>query len=103
MDVIADFERRLVVGRVVPQMSGRDANPIVMERHETVVDADMNETQLLADRMVVMEEGQVAREGTTAEVMALEVILSRARSHGLSAQNILPSIVSSVQAGDGQE
>ncbi|KAB2788622.1 molybdenum ABC transporter ATP-binding protein [Brucella anthropi] len=127
--------------------------PVVLVTH------DMNEAQLLADRMVVIEKGRVVREGTTAEVMAdaqalramgiremasllpavitghdddgltrletaagpiflpsvggtpdtrvrvrimaHDVILSRARPHGLSAQNILPGIVSSVQAGDG--
>jgi molybdate transport system ATP-binding protein len=127
--------------------------PVVLVTH------DMNEAQLLADRMVVIEKGRVVREGTTAEVMAdaqalhamgiremasllpavitrhdddgltcletaagpiflpsvsgttgsrvrvrimaHEIILSRAKPQGLSAQNILPGIVSSVQSGDG--
>jgi molybdate transport system ATP-binding protein len=38
--------------------------PVVLVTH------DMNEAQLLADRMAVIERGQVVREGTTAEVMA---------------------------------
>ena len=127
--------------------------PVVLVTH------DVNEAQLLADRMVVIEKGRVLRAGTTAEVMAdpqalhsmgirevaallpaviagheddglthletaagpiflpgvdgspgtrvrvrimaHEVILSRPRPQGLSAQNILPGVVSSVQPGDG--
>lgn len=38
--------------------------PVVLVTH------DVNEAQLLADRMVVIEKGRVVREGTTAEVMA---------------------------------
>ncbi|MGF1657907.1 MAG: molybdenum ABC transporter ATP-binding protein [Rubrimonas sp.] len=38
--------------------------PVVLVTH------DVNEAQLLADRMVVIEEGRVIRAGTTAEVMA---------------------------------
>jgi molybdate transport system ATP-binding protein len=38
--------------------------PIVLVTH------DMNEAQLLADRMVVIEKGRVVHDGTTAEVMA---------------------------------
>lgn len=40
------------------------AMPVVLVTH------DMNEAQLLADRMVVIEKGQTVRAGTTAEVMA---------------------------------
>ncbi|MDM7459116.1 MAG: ATP-binding cassette domain-containing protein, partial [Paracoccus sp. (in: a-proteobacteria)] len=40
------------------------AMPVVLVTH------DMNEAQLLADRMVVIEAGRVVREGTTAQVMA---------------------------------
>lgn len=127
--------------------------PVVLVTH------DVNEAQLLADRMVVIEKGRVVRQGTAAEVMAdpaalramgirevaallpaviarqeddgltrletaagpiflagvdgspgtrvrvrimaHEVILSRARPHGLSAQNILPGVVASVRPGDG--
>ena len=127
--------------------------PVVLVTH------DMNEAQLLADRMVVIEKGSVVREGTTAAVMAdpdalramgirevaallpatvegaeedgltrlstatgslylpgidslpgtrvrvrimaHEVILSRSRPEGLSAQNILPCTVSAIRAGDG--
>ena len=38
--------------------------PVVLVTH------DMNEAQLLADRMAVIEAGRIVREGTTAEVMA---------------------------------
>ena len=38
--------------------------PVVLVTH------DVNEAQLLADRMVVIEKGRVVRAGTTAEVMA---------------------------------
>ena len=40
------------------------AMPVVLVTH------DMNEAQLLADRMVVIEKGRVVRAGTTAAVMA---------------------------------
>ena len=40
------------------------AMPVVLVTH------DMNEAQLLADRIVVIEHGRVVRNGTTAEVMA---------------------------------
>ncbi|MFN4202269.1 MAG: molybdenum ABC transporter ATP-binding protein [Tabrizicola sp.] len=127
--------------------------PVVLVTH------DMNEAQLLADRMVVIEKGRVVREGTTAAVMAdpdalrvlgirevaallpatvagpeedgltrldtatgplylpgidsppgtkvrvrilaHEVILSRARPEGLSAQNILPCTVTAIRPGGG--
>ena len=129
------------------------AMPMILVTH------DMNEAQLLADRMVVIERGRVVREGTTAAVMAdpdamramgirevaamlpvtvegadedgltrldaatgplylpgidsapgtrlrvrimaHEVILSRDRPVGLSAQNILPCTVTAIRAGDG--
>lgn len=127
--------------------------PVVLVTH------DMNEAQLLADRMLVIDKGRAVREGTTAQVMAdagalramgirevaallpavivgaeedgltrldsatgpiflpgvqgapgtrlrvrimaHEVILSRARPEGLSAQNILPAVVTAIQQGDG--
>lgn len=127
--------------------------PVVLVTH------DVNEAQLLADRMVVIERGQVVRAGTTAEVMAdaealramgirevaamlpatlaehlpdglsrldaatgplflptiegalgtrlrvrimaHEVILSRARPEGLSAQNILAGQVTRIVPGAG--
>jgi molybdate transport system ATP-binding protein len=127
--------------------------PVVLVTH------DMNEAQLLADRMVVIEKGHAVRQGSTASVMAdpaalramgirevaallpaivagpqedgltrldaatgplylpgivsapgtrlrvrimaHEVILSRARPVGLSAQNILPCTVTAIRAGDG--
>ncbi len=129
------------------------AMPVVLVTH------DMNEAQLLADRMLVIDKGRVVREGTTAQVMsdayalralgirevaallpavivgpeedgltrletatgpiflpgvqgepgtrlrvrimAHEVILSRARPVGLSAQNILPARVTALQQRDG--
>lgn len=127
--------------------------PVLLVTH------DLNEAQLLADRMVVIEAGRMVRSGSSAEVMAdsaalrsmgireaaamlparivaqeddgmtrletavgplflpriesalgakvrvrimaHEVILSRARPQGLSAQNILPAIVAEVRAGGG--
>lgn len=129
------------------------AMPVVLVTH------DLNEAQLLADRMVVIEKGRALREGTTAEVMtdqealralgirevaamlparlaehlpdglsrletatgplflpavegapgdmvrvrilAHEVILSRARPEGLSAQNILAGRVDRIVEGRG--
>lgn len=129
------------------------AMPVVLVTH------DMNEAQMLADRMVVIDKGHVVRAGTTAEVMtdpealramgirevaamlpaviaehfpdgltrldaasgplflptvegspgtrvrvrimAHEVILSRTRPEGLSAQNILAGTVSRVIPGTG--
>ncbi len=127
--------------------------PVVLVTH------DMNEAQLLADRMLVIEKGRVVREGTTAAVMAdaearralgirevavmlpatvaehlpdgltrldaatgplflptvegatgtrvrvrimaHDVILSRARPEGLSAQNILAGTVARIVPGAG--
>ncbi|NAZ35676.1 molybdenum ABC transporter ATP-binding protein [Rubellimicrobium sp. CFH 75288] len=129
------------------------AMPVVLVTH------DMNEAQLLADRMAVIEKGRVVREGTTADVMAdpealramgireaaamlpatiaehlpdgltrldtatgplflpqvegavgtrvrvrimaHEVILSRDRPEGLSAQNILAGRVTAIVPGRG--
>jgi molybdate transport system ATP-binding protein len=129
------------------------AMPVVLVTH------DMNEAQLLADRMVVIEKGRMVRGGTTGQVMAdpealramgirevaamlpatilehgadgltrldgptgplflpgvaggpgslvhvrimaHEVILSRARPEGLSAQNIIPGTVSRIVEGKG--
>jgi molybdate transport system ATP-binding protein len=129
------------------------AMPVVLVTH------DVNEAQLLADHMVVIEKGQVVRTGTTAEVMAdpdalramgirevaamlpavvaehfpdgltrldaatgplflagvegppgtrlrvrimaHEVILSRPRPEGLSAQNILAGTVAQIVEGKG--
>ena len=127
--------------------------PVVLVTH------DVNEAQLLADRMVVIERGQVVHAGTTAEVMsdadarramgirelavmlpatvaehlscgltrleapggplflpavdgargtrvrvrimAHDVILSRARPEGLSAQTILAGTVAQIVPGAG--
>ncbi|SMH56624.1 molybdenum ABC transporter ATP-binding protein [Maritimibacter sp. HL-12] len=127
--------------------------PVVLVTH------DVNEAQVLADRMVVIERGTVLSQGSTAEVMsdpaalramglrelaailpatvtehtddgltrleaasgplllpridaapgtrlkvrimAHEVILSRARPEGLSAQNIVPGQVARIVSGEG--
>lgn len=127
--------------------------PVVLVTH------DVNEAQLLADRMVVIEAGRVVAQGATGAVMsdpvalrgmgirevaamltahiaaheadgmtrldcasgplwlpridgavgsrmrvrimAHEVILSRARPEGLSAQNILAGVVTRTLTGDG--
>ncbi|MFN4088825.1 MAG: molybdenum ABC transporter ATP-binding protein [Alphaproteobacteria bacterium] len=129
------------------------AMPVVLVTH------DLNEAQLLADRMVVIEAGRAVRAGTTAEVMAdpeamralgiremaamlpatlvehlpdgmsrleaptgalflptvdgtpgtrvrvrimaHDVILSRARPEGLSAQNIIAGTVADILPGKG--
>lgn len=129
------------------------AMPAVLVTH------DMNEAQLLADRMVVIDAGHMVAAGSTGEVMAdpkalramgireaaamvpaiihshdddgmsqlsssagplwlpkvdaapgtrvrvrimaHEVILARTRPEGLSAQNILPARIVSLQPGDG--
>ena len=131
----------------------RLAMPVVLVTH------DLNEAQLLSDRMLVLDQGHVVRIGTTAEVMAdpvalrslgvreaaallparitgdvrdgltrldtatgpiflaglfgpvgsmvrvrimaHEVILSRHRPTGLSAQNILPAVIAGLHEGDG--
>ncbi len=127
--------------------------PVVLVTH------DINEAQLLADRLVVIAQGRTVREGTTAEVMsdpealramgvreiaamlpatiaehlpggltrldaaygplfvpavegatgtrlrlrimAHDVILSRGRPEGLSAQNILPGRITRIVPGTG--
>jgi len=127
--------------------------PVVLVTH------DMNEAQLMGDRMLVIDQGRVVRQGTTAEVMsdpnalramgirevaallpaviaehgedgltrleaptgplflpgitgapgtalrvrilAHEVILSRDRPQGLSAQNILPGCILRIVHGGG--
>ncbi|RGP35211.1 molybdenum ABC transporter ATP-binding protein [Pseudotabrizicola alkalilacus] len=127
--------------------------PVVLVTH------DMNEAQLLADRMLVIDRGRSLRGGTTAQVMAdpealramgirevaallpavisgpeedgltrldtatgplflpgvqgapgtrlrvrimaHEVILSRARPVGLSAQNIVPATITALVSGEG--
>ncbi|MFN3663827.1 molybdenum ABC transporter ATP-binding protein [Yoonia sp.] len=129
------------------------AMPVVLVTH------DMNEAQLLADQIVLIDKGRVLRHGSTAEVMAdpvalramgirelatmlpakivahdadgltrlecaagplflplidgnpgalvrvrilaHDVILSRARPEGLSAQNILAGTVARIVAGQG--
>ena len=127
--------------------------PVVLVTH------DLNEAQLLADRMVVIDRGRVLRQGSTAAVMAdpdalrllglrevaallpavvvaeeedgltrldtasgpialpgiraargarlrvrimaHDVILSRDRPIGLSAQNILPCTITALRPGEG--
>lgn len=129
------------------------AMPVILVTH------DMNEAQLLADSMMVIQKGRVVKTGTTAQVMAdpdalramgirevaamlpalivehgadgltrldaptgplflpgvdgapgtsvrvrimaHEVILSRARPEGLSAQNIVPGTIARIVPGVG--
>jgi molybdate transport system ATP-binding protein len=144
--------RELLYGEII-DLRRHLAMPVVLVTH------DVNEAQLLADRMVVIEQGRVVREGATAEVMAdpealramgirevaamlpatvvehgadgltrleaptgplflpgvegapgtrvrvrimaHDVILSRARPEGLSAQNIIAGIVARIIPGAG--
>jgi len=144
--------REKLYGEII-ELRANLAMPIVLVTH------DMNEAQLLADRMVVIDKGSTVREGTTAEVMAdpdalramgirevavmlpavivehgddgltrldaptgplflpgvegapgtqlrvrimaHEVILSRTRPEGLSAQNILSGKVTQIVPGKG--
>ncbi len=66
------------------------AMPVVLVTH------DVNEAQLLADRMVVIKEGHVVQEGTTAEVMSDAAAL---RAMGLrEVAAMLPAIVGEYQA-----
>lgn len=66
------------------------AMPVVLVTH------DMNEAQLLADRMVVLEKGRVVREGTTAEVMADPEALRAMGIREVAA--MLPAVI--VEHGD---
>ena len=144
--------REMLYGEIVDLRAALDM-PVVLVTH------DMNEAQMLADRMVVIERGRIVRGGTTAEVMAdpdalramgirevaamlpavvvehgddgltrldattgplflpgieaapgvrvrvrimaHEVILSRVRPEGLSAQNIIAGRVARVAPGTG--
>ncbi len=61
------------------------AMPVVLVTH------DMNEAQLLADRMVVIADGRAVREGTTAEVMADPDALRAMGIRELAA--MLPAII----------
>jgi molybdate transport system ATP-binding protein len=61
------------------------AMPVVLVTH------DMNEAQMLADRMVVIEKGGVVHEGTTAEVMADPEALRALGIRELAA--MLPAVV----------
>ena len=59
--------------------------PVVLVTH------DMNEAQILADRMAVIETGRIVREGSTAEVMADPDAL---RAMGIrEAAAMLPAVV----------
>lgn len=66
------------------------AMPVVLVTH------DMNEAQLLADRMVVLEKGCVVREGTTADVMADPEALRAMGIREVAA--MLPAVI--VEHGD---
>jgi molybdate transport system ATP-binding protein len=59
--------------------------PVVLVTH------DMNEAQLLADRMVVIEKGRVVRQGTTAQVMADPEALQALGIREIAA--MLPAVV----------
>jgi len=59
--------------------------PVVLVTH------DMNEAQLLADRMVVIEKGRMVRQGTSAEVMADPEALRAMGIREIAA--MLPAIV----------
>ena len=61
------------------------AMPVVLVTH------DMNEAQLLADRMVVLEQGRAVRKGTTAEVMADPVALRAMGIREVAA--MLPAVI----------
>lgn len=144
--------RERLYGEIIALRSDLEM-PVVLVTH------DVNEAQLLADRMLVIDRGRVVRDGTTAEVMAdadalramgireaavmlpamvaehlddgltrldaatgplflpridgapgtgvrvrimaHDVILSRARPQGLSAQNILGGTVTRIVPGAG--
>lgn len=66
--------------------------PVVLVTH------DMNEAQLLADRMVVIERGRVVREGTTAQVMADPEALRAMGIREVAA--LLPAVIAE-QGADG--
>jgi molybdate transport system ATP-binding protein len=66
--------------------------PVVLVTH------DVNEAQMLADRMVVIEKGRVVREGTAAEVMADPEALRAMGIREVAA--MLPAIIVE-QADDG--
>lgn len=66
--------------------------PVVLVTH------DVNEAQLLADRMVVIEKGRAVRAGTTAEVMADTAALRAMGIREVAA--MLPATVAE-QLGDG--
>ena len=68
------------------------AMPVVLVTH------DMNEAQLLADRMVVIEQGRVVREGTTAQVMADPEAL---RAMGIRDVSVLLPAVIAAHEADG--
>jgi molybdate transport system ATP-binding protein len=64
--------------------------PVVLVTH------DVNEAQLLADRMAVIEKGRIVREGTTAQVMADPAALRAMGIREIAA--MLPAII--VEHGD---
>ncbi len=66
------------------------AMPVVLVTH------DMNEAQLLSDRMVVVAQGHTIREGTTAQVMADPQALRAMGIRELAA--MLPAIIAAHEA-----
>lgn len=74
---------------------GLHAEIIALRRHLNMpvilVTHDVNEAQLLADRMLVLEKGHVVQQGTTAEVMADPLAL---RAMGIRELGVmLPAIL----------
>jgi molybdate transport system ATP-binding protein len=63
--------------------------PVILVTH------DMNEAQLLADRMVVIEHGRLVRDGTTAAVMADPDALRALGIREVAA--LLPAVVAGVE------
>jgi molybdate transport system ATP-binding protein len=59
--------------------------PVVLVTH------DMNEAQLLADRMLVIDKGRLVREGTTAQVMADSTALRAMGIREVAA--LLPAVI----------
>ncbi|MBQ2261180.1 MAG: molybdenum ABC transporter ATP-binding protein [Loktanella sp.] len=68
------------------------AMPVVLVTH------DMNEAQLLADRMVVIAAGQLVRDGTAAQVMADPAAL---RALGIREVAVMLPAVVTAHAADG--
>lgn len=108
--VVLDAGRCLAVGsvaeiladpRLAPVMGPREVGALIPAR-VTGQDAD-GMTRLETATGPILLPGDIGPVGTTLRVriMAHEVILSRERPVGLSAQNILPAVVEGLQDGEG--